>query len=141
MVFKLIVLEQMLKNVFKSTMESKASQQGNHASPQFETNQSVKKKLEAEMINMQKRMTQRENHQVSEMYVPFFLGTEFGPSLYDFLAQGIHRVEDIDDMKVRFFLKEMKKKFKNYWNLMKFLSKEPNQILILKTRKSLRSKF
>lgn len=130
----------MLKNVFKSTMESRASQQGTHASPQFETNQSVKRKLEAEMLNIQKRMTRRENQVLRDMYIPFFPGTGNGPSLYDYLAQGFDRLDQIDNLKIRFFLKEMKKKFKNYWNLMKFLSKEPNQILILKTRKSLRSK-
>jgi hypothetical protein len=131
----------MLKNVFKSTMESKASQQGVNPSPQFETNQSVQRKLEAEMLNIQKRMTQRENQQLRDMYIPSFPGTSTCPSLYDYLAQGFDRVEEIDNLKIRFFLKEMKKKFKNYWNLMRFLSKEPNQILILKTRKSLRSKL
>lgn len=114
---------------------------GANASPQFETNQSTKRKLEAEMLSMQKRMTQKENRQFCDMYIPSHPGTSTSPSLYDFLARGVDRVEEIGDPKIRGYLKEMKQKFKNYWNLMKFLSKEPNQILILKTRKSLRSKI
>jgi hypothetical protein len=122
-------------------MESKASQQGGtNPSPQFETNQSTKRKLEAEMLSMQKRMAQKDNQHFKNMYIPSYPGTSTRPSLYDFLAEGVDKVEDIDDPKVRTFLREMKQKFKNYWNLMKFLSKEPNQILILKTRKSLRGK-
>lgn len=129
----------MLKNIFKSTMESKVSQQGGtSASPQFETNQSAKRKLEAEMLSMQKRMAQRGSRPADRLYVPSHPGTSDRPSLYDYLAQGVARVEDIDDPAVRAFLQDMKKNFKSYWHLMKFLSKEPNQILILKTRKSLR---
>lgn len=131
----------MLKNIFKSTMESKMSQGGASGSPQYETNQSIKRKLEAEMLSMQKRMTRGANRWAADMYIPSHPGTSDRPSLYDWLAQGVDRVEDIDDPKVRVFLKEMKQKFKSYWNLMKFLSKEPNQILILKTRKSLRSRL
>jgi hypothetical protein len=122
-------------------MESKASQlNDSNSNPQFDTNQSAKRKLEEEMLSMQKRMTQKENQHFKNMYIPSYPGTSTKPSLYDFLAEGVDNVEDIDDPKVRMFLREMKQKFKNYWNLMKFLSKEPNQILILKTRKSLRSR-
>ena len=121
-------------------MESKTSQKNVNASPQFETNQSVQRKLEEEMLSMQKRINKKDNRHFRDMYIPSYPGTSSSPSLYDCLAEGVDKVEDINNLKVRGFLKEMKKKFKNYWNLMKFLSKEPNQILILKTRKSLRSK-
>ena len=92
------------------------------------------------MLSMQKRMTRKDNQQFKNIYIPSYPGTSIKPSLYDFLAEGVDNVEDINDPKVRMFLREMKQKFKNYWNLMKFLSKEPNQILILKTRKSLKSR-
>ena len=130
-----------MKNVFKSTMESKASQKNFNGTPQFDTNQSIKRKLKEEMLSMQKKITKKDNEQFRDFYIPSYPGTSLTPSLYDLLAEGVDNVEDINNLKVRNFLKEMKKKFKNYWNLMRFLSKEPNQILILKTRKSLRGKF
>ena len=132
--------EQMLQNIFKSTIESKASMQYVKGTAQFDTNHNIKKKLEAEMLSMQKKLNQKENQIKKYWYVPFQPSNVEAPSMYDYLSAGVQNVNTIQDAKIRTFLGEMKKKFKAYWHLMKFLSKEPSQILLLKTRKSLRGK-
>ena len=117
-------------------MESKTSTA--NLDPQFDTNQSTKKKLEEEMLVLQKEINRQGFIQKNNLYKPSSQ-TEEEFSIYDYLAEGVQNVNDIRDTKIKSFLMEMKQNFKTYWNLMKFLNKEPSQILLLKTRKSLRS--
>lgn len=129
--------EQMLQNVFKSTLESKSSYQNTQSFNDFNTNTSSKKLLQEELLQIQKTLSKQTNLIKKPWYLSNFDSNSPESSIYDILVQGIDDITSISDTKIRKFLYDMKSNFKKHWNYMKFLAKEPNQILLLKTRKSL----
>jgi hypothetical protein len=129
--------EQMLQNVFKSTLESKSSYQATQSFNDFNTNTSSKKLLKEELLQIQKTLSKQTNLVKKPWYLSNFSSNSPESSIYDILVQGIDDINSISDTKIRKFLFDMKTNFKKHWNYMKFLAKEPNQILLLKTRKSL----
>ena len=129
--------EQMLQNVFKSTLESKSSYQGTQSFNNFDTNTSSKKQLQEELIEIQKKLSKQINLERKNWYQVQFNMESNETSIYDVLARGIDDINNVSDIKIQTFLADMKNNFKKHWNYMKFLGKEPNQILLLKTRKSL----
>lgn len=131
--------QQMVDNVFKNTLESKSSYQDSQPYTNFDTNTSSKKQLKEELLLIQKRLSKQNSFIKKHWYTANHETDPNSPSIYDLLAEGIDDLNIIPDAKIKKFVIDMKTNFKKHWNYMRFLAKEPTQILLLKTRKSLLS--